>query len=106
MREERQTRATETVEDLIDWKNNIQWAPTIPPVKNNFIKVSRLTLKLVLLNLKYKNKVTKAIKTRYQTKLVAEIEINAPNIPVNPQTKTVQCNMTRFLLMAGFPEIL
>ena len=50
--EDKQTNPTETVDDLMDWKNKIQWAPTIAPVKNNFKKTSRDTLNGVCLNLK------------------------------------------------------
>ena len=36
--------------------------------------------------------------TRYHTKCTADTLISLPNIPVNPQMKTVKCRMTRFLL--------
>src|SRR5690606_31145562 len=39
--EERQTRPTEMVELLMDWKNNIQCPPTKAPVKNSFNKAIR-----------------------------------------------------------------
>ena len=38
--DDRHTRATETVEDLIDWKNSIQCKATIAPVKKSLRKVS------------------------------------------------------------------
>jgi hypothetical protein len=50
--DERQTRLTETVDNLIERKNNIQCPPTRAPVNINFKKVLRLTLKAVLLKLK------------------------------------------------------
>jgi hypothetical protein len=50
--DERQTRLTETVDNFMERKNNIQWPPTNAPVNINFKKVLRLTLKAVLLKLK------------------------------------------------------
>jgi hypothetical protein len=50
--EERQTRVTGTVDNLMDAKNNIQWPPTSAPVNINLMNVWRFTLKVVLLNLK------------------------------------------------------
>ena len=95
--DERHTRVTETVDDLMDWKNRIQWSPTIAPVKNNLRKTIRVTFKGIFAILKYAKSVMKAIKTRYHTSCVAGMEINAPRIPVNPQTKTVRCRIARFL---------
>src|SRR5580698_5828014 len=47
--DERHTRLTATVDSLMEAKNNIQCAPTKAPLKTNFTRVARLTLKLVLL---------------------------------------------------------
>ena len=44
VRDERLTNATDTVDDLIDWKKNIQCKATIAPVKNSFKNVSFETL--------------------------------------------------------------
>lgn len=95
--EERQTRVTETVEDFIDWKNRIQCRPTIAPVKNNFRNTIPETFNGILAILKYAKSVINAMKTRYHTSCVAGMEINAPNMPVKPQTKTVRCSIIRFL---------
>jgi hypothetical protein len=96
--DDRQTSVTGTVESLIEAKKSTQWPPTKAPVKSSFMRVLRLTLNAVLLNLKYKNNETLAINTLYQTKFTAEIEINCPKIPVNPQIKTVKWRIKRFLL--------
>src|SRR5579863_2514635 len=88
--DERQTRLTETVDNLMERKNNIQWPPTSAPVVTSLKKVFRLTRKAVLLKLKYRNKETEAISTRYQTNGTAEMVISLPRIPVKPQMKTVK----------------
>ena len=50
--DERHTNVTETVEDLMAWKNKIQCPPTSAPVKKSRKKASRFTLIAVRLNLK------------------------------------------------------
>ena len=50
--DERHTRLTDTVDNLIERKNNIQWPPTKAPVQMSLKKVFRLTLNAVLLKLK------------------------------------------------------
>ena len=95
--DDRHTSVTDTVDTLIAWKNNIQWPPTIAPVKKSLKKVLRLTLICCLLNLKYRNNVQKAISTRYQTKFTAVMVISLPNMPVKPHINTVKCKMSRFL---------
>ena len=50
--EEKHTRATETVDNLMDKKNSIQCAPTSAPVKASLKKAALLTLNSVRLNLK------------------------------------------------------
>jgi hypothetical protein len=97
--EERHTKLTGTVANLIEAKKNIQWQPTRPPVTNSLKKVFRLTLKALLLTLKYKNKDTAAISTLYQTNCTAAIDINAPSMPVKPHINTVKCSINKFLLM-------
>src|ERR1700744_1734373 len=82
--DDRHTSVTGTVDNLIEAKNNIQWPPTSAPVKNNFKNALRLTLKAVLLNLKYRNNDTMAISTRYQTSCTAAIDIKAPSMLVKP----------------------
>ena len=105
--DERQTRAIETVESLMEKKNNIQWAPSKAPVNIIFISVARLILKAVLLKLKYRNNDAEAISTLYQTNGTAEMVINCPNMPVNPQMKTVRWSITRFLLgLSGICDFL
>ena len=44
--DERHTRVTATVDNLIDAKNNIQWPPTRTPVNASFKKVLMFTLKM------------------------------------------------------------
>ena len=65
--DDKHTIATETVDALIEPKNKSQCKPTIAPVKNNLKKVCLDTLIDVPLHLKYINRETAAIKTRYQT---------------------------------------
>src|SRR5579859_5099033 len=74
--EERHTRLTETVDNLMERKNKIQCPPTNAPVKISLKNVFLFTLKVVLLKLKYRNKVTDAISTRYHTNCTADIEIS------------------------------
>ena len=50
--DERHTRLTETVDNLIERKNKIQCPPTKAPVKISLKNVLRFTLKTVLLKLK------------------------------------------------------
>jgi hypothetical protein len=95
--DERHTRLTETVDNLIERKNKIQCPPTNAPVKISLKNVPLLTLKVVLLKLKYRNKVTDAMSTRYHTNGTAEIEISLPKMPVKPQIKTVKWRIIRFL---------
>src|SRR5437879_1928550 len=59
--DDRHTRLTATVDNLMERKNNIQWPPTSAPVNISFKKVLRFTLKAVLLKLKYRNKDTDEI---------------------------------------------
>ena len=50
--DERHTRLTETVDNLMERKNKIQCPPTNAPVKISLKNVMRFTLKVVLLKLK------------------------------------------------------
>ena len=50
--DERHTRLTETVDNLIERKNKTQCPPTNAPVKISLKNVLRFTLKVVLLKLK------------------------------------------------------
>lgn len=88
--DERQTKVTGTVDNLIEAKNNIQCPPTSAPVKISWKKLFQPRLSPVLLTLKYKNNDAEAMSTRYQTRLTADIEMSAPSIPVKPQIKTVK----------------
>jgi len=97
--DDKQTKVTDTVETLIAAKNNTQCPPTKAPVRHNFSALYRSVLMLFLLNLKYKNSETAAIKTRYHTNCTAAMVINLPRILVNPQIKTVKWSIKRFLLM-------
>ena len=97
--EDRQTNATGTVENLIAEKKNIQCPPTIAPVNSSWKKVFWVTLKAVLLMVKYKKSDMAAIKTLYQTNCTAAIDISWPNIPVKPQINTVKWSMSKFLLI-------
>ena len=63
---------------------------------NNNSNCFLVTLILVLLTIKYANKLMLAIKTLYQTICTALIEIRSPKIPVKPQIKTVACKMIKF----------
>ena len=88
--DDKQTSATGTVENLIDEKKNIQCPPTIAPVNSNWKKVFWVTLKAVLLTVKYINSDTAAIKTLYQTNCTAAIDISWPSMPVKPHINTVK----------------
>ena len=88
--DERQTKVTGTVDNFMEAKNNIQCPPTKAPVNISLKKLGQSSFNAVLLNLKYRNKDTDAMSTRYQTRLTADTEISAPSMPVNPQMKTVK----------------
>ena len=98
--DDKHTSVTGTVDNLMDAKNNIQCPPTNKPVKNSCKKVLLLTLNAVLFTLKYRNRDTKAIKTRYHTSCTAAIDMSAPNMPVNPHINTVKWSINKFLLIS------
>lgn len=90
VKEERQTKVTETVETLMAWKKNIQCIATIAPVKKN-CKNCFLEIFIFLRVIKNQAKsVAVAIKTLYQTMGTASIEITLPSTPVKPQINTVR----------------
>ena len=88
--DERQTRVTGTVDNLMEAKNKTQCPPTKAPVNTSFKNVPRLIFNAVLFILKYRNNDSDAMSTLYQTRLTAEMEISAPSMPVKPQIKTVK----------------
>ena len=96
--DDKHTNVTDTVDCLIEKKNNIQCNPTIAPARNSLIKLILSTLKSIFLNLNQVKRLITAIKTLYQTNSVAGTEISSPRIPVKPHTKTVACNTNKFLL--------
>ena len=101
VKEERQTKVTETVETFMAWKKNIQCIATIAPVKKN-CRNCFLEMDIFFLVIKnHAKSVEVAINTLYQTKGTASIEITFPRMPVKPQTSTVKCNIRRFFFVAS-----
>lgn len=81
-------RAIETLDSSIEPKKVIQCKAIITPANDNFNIFLGAILILVFVNLMKKNTKMTAIIIRYQTKGIALIVINSPNIAVKPAIKT------------------
>lgn len=85
--------ATATLETLMEPKKAIQCKPMIIPTPSNIKKSFLLIFKSIFLKRRTKNITIAATATRYQTSGTADTVINFPNTPVNPQRKTMSCNL-------------
>ena len=69
--EYRQTNVAETVETLIEAKNNNQWPPTKAPVSISFNNIFLSILMAFLWDFKYRNNEITVIITLYHTNFIA-----------------------------------
>ena len=69
--EYRQTNVAETVETLVESKNNIQWPPTKAPVSISFNNIFLSILMAFLWDFKYRNNEITVIITLYHTNCIA-----------------------------------
>lgn len=87
---EKTDKVMETLEIWMALKKNIQWTAIKNPTKTNLKNSFGGTTNDFFLNKIKKNKKAPAKSILYQTKASALMDINAPNIAVNPQIKTIK----------------
>jgi hypothetical protein len=83
-------RVIETFETFIALKKVIQCSAIIIPENNNFNIKDFETVILFLKIKAYNNNTIEANVILYQTSSIESIEINDPNIAVNPKIKTIK----------------
>src|SRR6267378_1699229 len=99
--DEKQARATETLETLMASKKKIQCrAMSIPTLKNChqvFCDIFK-SVRLIFNSIKIP---AVAISILYHASDIAGREMSFPKIPVNPRMKTMKCRRRKFLLKSG-----
>lgn len=95
--EDRQTKATETVDCLMDSKNNTQCAAVRSPVAQALMAPALGRRIGPPTAAKYTKRPKTAISIRYQTNVVAGSVISFPRTAVNPKTTTMRCSQIWYL---------